>query len=314
MNTQIQNLPTNSLSSTQLADLQNSVQSNTVAISNLSAQEANDKTNLQNQINSNTSNISTNTTLINNLTTKQVNDISNLQTQLNSNTTSINNLSSKQIRDVTNLQNQIVTNINNIASANTLINNLTTKEFDDISNLQTQITSNTTNITTLMANSSSGSSSVSLFSTDQTNLNYINNKNPNTIGYQVYQQILMSGSKYYLPHNTSTSATTKLNICNFTLTPIGSVWIITMSLVPGPIVNSYNRLMTCFINVTDSASVYLYTTLQIVDFQYLNPVSFTFTYYNRSGGDLKVYANTNTYNVGENYYFQNLNYLATRIA
>jgi hypothetical protein len=88
--------------------------------------------------------------------------------------------------------------------------------------------------------------------------------------------------KYYLPHNTSTSATTKLNICSFTLTPIGSVWIITMTLTPGGgLVNLYNRLMTCFINVTDSKSVYLYTTYQIVDFQYLNPVSFTFTYFNR---------------------------------
>ena len=87
-----------------------------------------------------------------------------------------------------------------------------------------------------------------------------------------------------------------------------------MSLTPGPIVNLYNRLMTCLVNITDSKGVFLYTTLQIVDFQYLNPVSFTFTYYNRSGGDLKVYANTNTYVSSENYYFQKLEYLATRIA
>ena len=320
INTQLQNLPTNNgLSSTQLTALQNSIQSNTTAITNLTTQESTDISNLQTQITTNKNNINSNTTLINNLTTKETNDILNLQTQITKNATDISNINlgslTAQTTANSSLINSLISTVNsNNLSLQTSLNNLTIKESSDISGLQTQISKNTTDITTLKASTySSGSGTISLPSTYQTT-SYINNLYPNTIGYQIYQQILMSGYQYYLTHNTSASTTSLTQLCSFPLTPIGSLWIIVMNLTPGGgLLSTTNRFMNCYIVVTDNQGVYLYNTIQICDFQYLSAITFTFMYYNRSGGNVKVLANTCGYISSEKYYFQNLSYIATRI-
>jgi len=319
---------------TQVTKNTNDITNNTTAISNLATKDTTN--NLQTQVTKNTSDITNNTTAISNLATKETSDINNLQSQVANNTTdiallktqsntnfvnaittSLNNLTTKQATDITNVSAQIDSIKTNVANNTTSINGLSTSNITNITNIKKNsddIASLTTKVNALPTSSTSG---ITLFSTDKSTTYNNQLSTPNTIGYQIYQNLY---SALIYPVTLKQLSNGYIQVASINpLSPLGSIWYMQIKLTCNGIIKTSAGLNPCSFIVFDSGSNGLTINRLYEDYKYINfsttsYVYLQFMYYVQNPGNIIINGASIIGVSGESYKVANVEFTATRIA
>ena len=317
---------------TQITKNTSDITNNTTAISNLATKDITN--NLQTQITKNTSDITNNTTSISNLATKQTSDMNNLQSQVTNNntdiallktqsntnfvntiTTSLNNLTTKQANDITNVSAQLKTIENNVTNNTTSINGLSTSNITNITNIKKNSDDIAILTTKVNALPISSTTSITLFSTDKATTYNNQLSTPNTIGYQIYQNLY---NALIYPVSLKQLANGYIQVASIDkFSPLGSIWYVQIKLTCNGIIKTSAGLNPCSFIVFDSggpAPNRLYEDYKYINFSTTSYVYLQFMYYVQNSGNIIVNGASIISVSGESYKIANVEVTSTRIA
>jgi len=314
----------------------NDISNNSLLINYLIGKQSSDISTVQNLVTKNTNDISNNVLLINNWITKQINDTYSLQNQITNNstditllksqtnptiinaiTTSLNNQILKESNDITNVSIKLDSIRNDVSNNIAAINFLSTNNITNITNIKKNsddITSLTTKVNALPISSTSG---ITLFSTDK-GTTYNNQLSPpNTIGYQIYQNLF---NALIYPVTLKQLANGYTQVASISpLSPLGSVWYMQIKLTCNGIIRTSSGVNPCSFIIFDTGSNGLTINRVYEDYKYINfsvtsTVYLQFMYYVQNPGNIIINGASILGVSGESYKIANVEYTATRIA